>query len=118
MKLEGAENLFYGSATEADIDACLADDNGRGEFVILSDDATDGFMQASGGDDGGPFDTLEYSENGELYQCEGWPGSDGIPREIVRSAFVAYLNHDESYKSMARWTPYSSRPWWKRLLGL
>jgi hypothetical protein len=68
MKLECAATLSPPNATEADIRNAFTDDQGRGEFIILSE-SDDVFIQASGEDEG-PY-TLECREGDadRHFQC-------------------------------------------------
>lgn len=107
MKLETAERISSAQASEADIRAAFADDQGRGEFIILSQ-ALHFYMQACGEGDG-PY-TVEYSDGGEdrHFQC---------PRDMnkseVESAFLKYLKGDAGWQTDLEWRQLEKKPWRK-----
>ena len=107
MKLECAETISSANATEADIRSAFADDNGRGEFVILSE-ADQMFIQASGEGDG-PY-TLEYREGGDdrHFQC-----ARDVKKTEVEAAFLKYLRRDAAWKTDFQWKALEKKPWWK-----
>ena len=107
MKLETAERISSYNVTEEELINAFNDDEGRGEFIILSE-REQVYIQASGeGDD--PY-IIEYREGDadHHFQCV-----EEISKEQVKSMFLKYLNGDDSWKSDCRWDKLENKPWWK-----
>jgi len=110
MKLECAKTISLPNATETDIRKAFADDNGRGEFIILRE--SDQFYIQAAGENDGPY-ILEYREGGgdRHYRCTR--GMD-MNKSEVESAFVKYLKGDMSWKTDFQWEQVDlEKPWWK-----
>ncbi len=107
MKLECAETISASNATETDIRKAFADDQGRGEFIILSE-AEEVYIQASG-ESNGPY-TLEYREGDARrhFQC-----TRDLQKGEVEAAFLKYLQRDATWESAFLWTKLEAKPWWK-----
>ena len=107
MKLECAESISSPNATEADIRNAFADDDGRGEYIILSE-SDQVFIQASGEGDG-PY-MLEYREGGSdrHFQC-----ARSVKKSEVESAFLKYSKRDGTWKTDFEWKKIEAKPWWK-----
>lgn len=107
MRLECAASIESSDATEADIRNAMADDRGRGEFIILSE-TDQSYIQASGIGDG-PYD-LEYREGGadRHFRC-----TRNVTKTEVTDALLKYLGDDDTWKSWFPWMPLRKRPWWK-----
>jgi len=105
LKCEGAISSAY--AEESDIRKAFSDDQGRGDFIILSV-ADEVYIQASGEGDG-PY-TLEYREGGENrhYQC-----TRDVTKTEVESVFLKYLKQDITWITDFQWKKLESEPWWK-----
>jgi hypothetical protein len=110
MKLECEGRIASADATEADIRNALADDDGRGEFIILSQ-ADEVYLQASGEADG-PF-VIEYRDGGEdrHFEC-----TRDVSKSEVETVFFKYLKNDPTWRTDLEWKPLemkSKKPWWK-----
>jgi hypothetical protein len=106
MKLECAESISSDNAAEPDIRNAFADDDGRGEYIILFE-SKEVFIQAAGEYDG-PYQ-LQYIEAADRhFQC-----TDSLNKEQVESAFLKYLAHDETWKTDFQWKKLEKKPWWK-----
>ena len=107
MKLETAESLQFGQVTEEQLREAFRDDEGRGEFIILSQSPRT-FIQA-GGEGDGPY-SLEYRDGDDEhhFQAEGDYRKDDVLR-----AFLWYLAGDSRWRTEFRWQKLARKPWWK-----
>ena len=106
MTLETGSSPVVKHATEQDLRNAFKDDEGRGEFIILSQ-RPEVYMQAGGEDE--PFN-LEYRDGDaeRHYRAE-----DVFRKEDVERAFVWYLSGDSRWKSEFRWKKIDLKSWWK-----
>ena len=101
MDLETAGSISKKDAAREDIEDAFADDDARGEFIILQTD--DGeflrFLQAAGEGDG-PY-VLEYCDeaNGAHRQVAG-----ELTKEQTRTAFLDYFDGKPIWCDRFRWT--------------
>ena len=105
MKLETAQRIGSEDVSEEELNSAFQDDQGRGEFIILSQ-SDDAYIQAAGESDD-PY-TLEYRDGGQQYQCV-----KEVSKEAVQSVFLKYLKGDSSWKSDFEWKQLEEKPWWK-----
>lgn len=107
MKLECSEGILSANATEADIRKVFADNQGRGEFIILSE-SDQVYIQAAGEEDGPHI--LEYRDvdSSRHFQC-----SRTVSTTEVASAFLKYLRRDATWKSDFQWNREQNKPWWR-----
>jgi hypothetical protein len=112
MKLETAERIYKDNVTKSDIIQAFQDDEGRGEFIILSQ--SDQVYIQAGGKDYGPY-SLEYRDGDDYhhFQC-----SRELSKPEVESVFIKYFEGDESWKATLEWKPLEmeqqgDKPWWK-----
>jgi hypothetical protein len=85
----------------------MADDRGRGQYIILSE-ADEVYIQAAGIGDG-PY-TLEYRDGAadRHFQCVR-----GVTNAEVEAALLRYLRRDATWKTDFQWKKLEMRPWWK-----
>lgn len=107
MQLECAERIGATNATEADIRKALADDEGRGEYVILRM-SRDHFIQAAGEYDNPQ--NLEYREGDADHHFEC---ARKVNKAEVETVFLKYLKGDPTWKDDFEWKKLERKPWWK-----
>jgi len=110
MKLETAKSLGFAQVSEQQLRDAFADDKGRGEFAILSQQP-EVYIQASG-EDNGPY-VLEYREGDADHH---FSAGDTFRKEDVLRAFLWYLAGDARWRSEFSWHTLerkSRKPWWK-----
>lgn len=95
MQLECANGKVYQNI-DADtlIQALEALNSEENDFATLSSDK--GFFQAAVSGSG--F-VVEYRDPSGYYTCSG----GAVPAEDTKNAFLAYLNGDDSWKSISAW---------------
>ncbi len=106
MKLETAQFLGSAHATIDDIRNAIADDKGRGEYIILSS-SPQHYIQAGGESE--PF-VLEHRDGSacEHYQCK-----KDVSKKDLEIALVSYLSGDSIWKTQFDWKRAEQKPWWK-----
>lgn len=106
MKLETAKSLISDNATPDDIRHAIANDELRGEFIILST-SPQHYIQAAG--DSAPF-LLEYREGSESehYECP-----DDISHAELESALLSYYSGDTIWQTNFKWKKPERKSWWK-----
>ena len=104
MHLETAQDIEHANVTEAQLREAFRDDEGRGEYIILSRDK-ESFIQASSDTSG--FD-VEYREGAEHFRADGL-----YSKAQVEQAFVWYLQNDGRWRTEFPWAKVEVKPWWK-----
>lgn len=109
MKLETAKSLRFAQVSETQLREAFADDKGRGEFVILSQEP--GVFIQAGGEGEGPY-VLEYRDGDDDHH---FSVGDTIRKEDVLRAFLWYLAGDARWRSEFLWQKLEQKqkPWWK-----
>ena len=97
MKLETAESIGFDQVSEQQLLDAFADDNGRGEFVNLSE-KPEVYIQASGEDDG-PY-ALEFRDGDADHH---FSAGDTFRKADVLRAFLWYLTGDTRWRSEYSW---------------
>jgi len=107
MKLETAERIGSKNVTPDELEKAFHDDQGRGEYIILSQSAHI-YIQASGELDG-PY-IVEYREGDaeHHFQC-----TQEIAKQQVQDLFMKYLMDDSTWKTDVSWKLLENKPWWK-----
>ncbi len=107
MRLETAQQISSKNVTEAELIEAFRDDQGRGEYIILSQSDRI-YMQAAGEYDD-PY-TLEYREGRDdrHFQVDR-----AVSKAEVLAAFRKYYLQDESWKTDFTWKQLENKPWWK-----
>ncbi len=106
MTLETGSSPVVKHPTEQDLRDAFKNDEGRGEFIILSQ-RPEVYMQAGG--EVQPF-SLEYRDGDaeRHYRAEGV-----FKKEDVERAFVWYLTGDSRWKSEFRRRKVDLNSWWR-----
>jgi hypothetical protein len=110
MKLETAKSQGFSQVSEQQLRDAFADDKGRGEFVILSQEP-EVFIQAGGVDDG-PY-VLEYRDGDAEHH---FSAGNTLRKEDVLRAFLWYLAGDSRWRSEFSWQTLERKPrkpWWR-----
>lgn len=113
MKIVAAEYCSP-TATPELVEELFADDQKRGEFMILEKDKYD-FIQV-GGETAADGFILEYRErgkDGKLYHC---PRT--VSRNEAEAAFLDYLDGNEGWKSRFAWEEMEGGGFSNRVAGL
>lgn len=96
MKLKTAERISSEHATEEELENAFNDDQGRGEFIILSQ-SDQVYIQAAG-EFNDPY-TVEYREGDGDHHFQ----SAEVTKEVVKSVFMKYLKGDASWQTDLEW---------------
>ena len=107
MKLETAGSIGFDQISEQQLRDAFANDQGRGEFVILSQ-KSEVYIQASGEDDG-PY-ALEYRDGGDDHH---FSAGESFRKAEVLQAFLWYLAGDPRWRSEFSWQKPERKPWWR-----
>jgi len=94
MDLKTANQRFQ-SVSEQTLEEVFADDEMRGEFVIL-ESGNNNFLQA-GGEREGPY-VLEVMRDGVQFQAVG-----DLTKQDVKGAFLAYFRGEPDWRSKWEW---------------
>lgn len=107
MKLETAARIGSKNVTEEELANAFQDDQGRGEFMILSQ-TEQVYIQASGELEG-PY-VIEYREGDadRHFHCV-----HEVLKQQVQELFMKYLKGDSSWKTDVEWKHLENKPWWK-----
>lgn len=112
MRLETGGSIHSSQISEEDLINTFKNDQGRGDFIILSH-GKEVYIQAAGEDDG--LFHMEYREGDEEhhFQC-----TEKLTKEQVQETFLKYLEGDSSWKVDHHWAPNNEvkrlkKPWWK-----
>jgi len=84
-------------ATESDIISLFADDNTRGDFIVLSRSAQY-YIQAAG-DGNGPYILECRSGDAEHH----FRSVESLSKQVVQNIFLKYLRKDEAFASACKW---------------
>lgn len=96
-------------ATEDDIRQAFLDDEGRGEFIILSR-GEQVYLQAANEKDGAFL--LEFRDGDEQNHFQS---TRELSKPEVERAFLQYLAGDDSWRTAFPWRKleFPDKPWWK-----
>ena len=97
MELESENTKAQSDVSEADILALFADDQARGEFIILSA-GENSYIQATG--EGDEAYAMEYHDpnSGKHYQA-----TVDLSKRKVQEAFLDYFRGGSAWRSDFRW---------------
>ncbi|MCH8828851.1 MAG: hypothetical protein IID45_04660 [Planctomycetes bacterium] len=102
MDLKTAQSISAKNATQEQIENAFADDQGRGEFIILATD--DGsFIQAAGEMDGPYF--LEYRDESS---DKHFRSTKEVTKKQVKAAFLDYFRGGSTWRESFIWEEIES----------